>query len=81
MQVTEKPSYRVTIPYREPSFDKHRGSAERTYTVDYEVVADNVEAATLKAFDEFFADSANSEVGWDRIPDRTKVTVEELTDP
>jgi hypothetical protein len=79
MRVTEKRSYRVSIPYRELIFDKHRGSAERTYTIDYEVVAENVEAATLKAFDEFLADSANSEVGWDRIPDRTKVTVEELT--
>ena len=81
MQVTGKHSCRVTIPYREPVFDKHRGSAERTYSIDYEVVAENVEAATLKAFDEFFSDSANAEVGWDRIPDRTEVTVEDLSDP
>jgi hypothetical protein len=50
MRVTEKRSYRVSIPYREPIFDKHRGSAERTYTVDYEVDAESVEEATLKAF-------------------------------
>jgi hypothetical protein len=80
LQVTEKHSYRVTIPYREPVFDKHRGLPERIYNVDYEVVAENGEEATLKAFEEFFSDSSNSEVGWDRIPDKSKVTIELLSD-
>lgn len=77
----EKRPFRVTIPYREPLFDQHKGRPERTYSVDYDVVAENGEEATLKAFDEFFSDSSNSDVGWDRIPDRAKVTVEELIDP
>ena len=80
-QVIEKRPFRVTIPYREPLFDQHKGRPERTYSVDYDVVAENGEEATLKAFDEFFSDSSNSDVGWDRIPDRAKVTVEELIDP
>ena len=78
--MTEKRIYRVTIPYREPLFDKQRDAAERTYDVDYDVVAADSEEARSKAFEEFFSDTANSDVGWDRIPDNSKVVVKLLAD-
>ncbi len=62
--------YQVIIPYREPTYEKHRGSLlNAPYFARYKVTAGTEEAAVQNALMLFERDAVNSSVQWIRIPD------------
>lgn len=78
--MSEKCLYKVTIPYREPVFEKYRGLPKRIYTIDYEVAAKNKKEAISKALGLFSEYKYRSTVSWDPVPYESKITVEFLRD-
>ena len=72
--------YRVTIPYREPTFALHRGglSPEKVYLAVYNVTAENKKEASERALDLFKKDARNSSVSWLRVPQIKRIKVEQL---
>ncbi len=71
--------YRVTIPYREPTYEMHRGRPRKNpYLAQYEVSAETKEAAIESALELFEKDARDSRVGWVRFPIHEDITVEPL---
>lgn len=72
-------SYRVVIPYREPTYEKYRGRRRnKPYRAPYVVAAYSAKEAIRKALKLFRQDERNSHVGWQRVPEYDDIEVEHL---
>jgi hypothetical protein len=72
-------SYKVIIPYREPTYEKHTAqSRDDPYRAQYFVTAVTESGAVNKALALFEKDERDSHVAWLRIPDKSGVEVEQF---
>jgi hypothetical protein len=79
--MTEKlNSYKVIIPYREPTYETHTGSPSNNpyYSTPFHVAAQNKEEAIKNALELFEKDARLSHVGWRRVPEQDDIIVEQL---
>lgn len=71
--------YRVIIPYREPTFEIHRGlQRKEPYRAEYFIFACSPEVAGIYAIDQFHYDAKHAHVGWIRIPDYDGIKIEKI---
>ncbi len=69
--------YKVTIPYREPVYELHRGSPlKQPYLATYEVEAEDKKEAVDKALSSFRSEALASGVAWHREPDYENIVVD-----
>lgn len=67
--------YRVSIHYREPTYELYSGREhKKPYVVNLEVIALDEAAARKKALEEFRRTWRDSSVGWIRRVERVLVT-------
>jgi hypothetical protein len=89
--MTEKlNSYKVIIPYREPTYEVRTGSPSNNpyystpfhvnpyYSTPFHVVAQNKEEAIKNALELFVKYASLSNVGWRRVPEHDDIIVELL---
>lgn len=70
-------TWRVVIPYVEPTHDVHSGSGERApFKATYEVAAADRAEAVARALARFEGDASDSSVGWIREPLEDLIRVE-----
>jgi len=76
------PTYRVRIPYREPTHAARRGLSDperhEPFTASVDVVASSPEEAVEKALDAFEVGASESGVGWIREPVEEQIEVREI---
>ena len=71
--------YLVTIPYKEPVYEVHRGRPrESPYMARIEVEAESKEEAIERALNQFSLEASLSNVGWSRVPNYKDIKVELL---
>jgi len=71
--------FKVTIPYREPTYELHTGRPRSLpYYARYNVTADSEEEAILKALSLLEKGWIQSGVGWVRAPERQAIQVEQV---
>lgn len=69
--------YKVTIPYKEPTYERHTGRPRSSpYYARYEVMTDSEEEAIQTAIELFEKDRMKSGVRWARVPELENIKVE-----
>lgn len=64
---TRTAAYRVTVRYREPSYEQHAGAKVHPFRWTYRVHASDADEARLLALEEFRDVEEASGVGWGRV--------------
>jgi len=75
MRALPNDTYRVTILYREPSYERARGRRADPYSWSFEVEALSVDSARAEAMRRFDELARNSGVGWVRRIERVLTEV------
>ena len=71
--------FKVTIPYKEPTYEAHTGRPRSLpYYARYNVTADSKEEAILKAISLLEKGWIQSGVGWVRVAERQAIQVKQV---
>ncbi len=70
-----KQTYRVVIPYEEPTYQVHSKTDGAPYVATYSVAAESPGAAVTAALERFEGDAQDSGVGWIREPIASRIEV------
>lgn len=69
--------YKVIIPYREPTYEIHRGKRpDEPYSAEYFITASSPEEAEKEAITQFHKEAENTSVSLMREPDYSGIKIE-----